>query len=68
MDHSSESKSSSLSEWAKLAEKESKGKKIEDLTWKSLEGIDVKALYTKEDTDKLAYTNYYDRVIFYIEK
>lgn len=57
MTNSYEPKTSSLSDWVKLAEKESKGKKLEDLTWKSLEGIDVKPLYTKEDTDKLKYTN-----------
>ena len=57
MPNSYEPKPSSLTDWLKLAEKESKGKKIADLTWKSLEGIDVKPLYTKEDTDKLKYTN-----------
>ncbi|KAJ1955546.1 hypothetical protein EC988_001822, partial [Linderina pennispora] len=39
------------SNWVKLATKECKGKDPEQtLTWKTLEGIDVKPLYTKEDT------------------
>ncbi|MDD4975249.1 MAG: methylmalonyl-CoA mutase [Bacteriovorax sp.] len=57
MASSYEPKTSSLSDWVKLAGIESKGKKVEDLSWKSLEGIDVKPLYTKEDTDKLKYAN-----------
>ncbi|MBC7538072.1 MAG: methylmalonyl-CoA mutase [Bacteriovorax sp.] len=57
MASSYEPKTSSLSDWVKLAGIESKGKNIEDLSWKSLEGIDVKPLYTKEDTDKLKYAN-----------
>lgn len=57
MGNSSEPNNSTLSDWLKLAEKESKGKKVEDLSWKSLEGITVKPLYTKEDIEKLKYTN-----------
>ncbi|KAJ1951283.1 putative methylmalonyl-CoA mutase, mitochondrial [Linderina macrospora] len=39
------------SNWVKLATKECKGKDPEQtLTWKTLEGIDVKPLYTKEDS------------------
>ncbi|OMH84612.1 Methylmalonyl-CoA mutase, mitochondrial [Zancudomyces culisetae] len=38
-------------EWAKLATKECKGKDPEKLlTWHTLEGIDVKPVYTAEDT------------------
>lgn len=40
-------------EWKKLVEKETKGKKPEDLIWNSPEGIQVKPLYTKADLDKL---------------
>jgi methylmalonyl-CoA mutase len=57
MTNSNRPQISSLSDWVKLAEKESKGKKLESLTWKSLEGIDVKPLYTKEDTDNLNFAN-----------
>ena len=39
--------------WAELEEKERRGKPLEDLTWKTLEGIDVKPLYTAEDTEGL---------------
>ena len=39
--------------WAELAEKELRGKPLEDLTWKTLEGIDVKPLYTEADTENL---------------
>ncbi len=57
MTKSYEPKISSLSDWTKLAEKELKGKKIEDLSWRSLEGINVKPLYTKEDLENLEFTN-----------
>ena len=40
-------------EWRALAEKELRGRPVEDLTWKTLEGIDVKPLYTEADTDGL---------------
>ena len=35
--------------WKKLAEKELRGRPIEDLTWKTLEGIDVQPVYTADD-------------------
>jgi hypothetical protein len=35
--------------WTAKATKEIRGKAIEDLTWKTPEGIDVKPLYVKED-------------------
>lgn len=57
MSNSYKPKTSSLSDWVKLVEIESKGKKREDLNWQSLEGIAVKPLYTKVDTDKLKYTD-----------
>ncbi|MCP3921005.1 MAG: methylmalonyl-CoA mutase [Desulfobacterales bacterium] len=38
-----------VSKWKELAEKELRGKPLEDLTWKTPEGIDVKPLYTAED-------------------
>ncbi|MBC7428442.1 MAG: methylmalonyl-CoA mutase, partial [Bacteriovorax sp.] len=50
-------KISSLEDWTKLATKESKGKSIEDLSWKSPEGITVKPLYTKSDLDRLKYSD-----------
>jgi methylmalonyl-CoA mutase len=57
MSNSYEPKTSVLSDWTTLAEKESKGKKIDSLIWKSPEGIDIKPLYTKVDTEKLKYTD-----------
>ena len=45
--------SKTLDDWAALAAKELKGKAPESLTWKTLEGIDVKPLYTEADTASL---------------
>jgi methylmalonyl-CoA mutase len=41
----------SKDDWRKLAEKELRGRALEDLTWHTLEGIDVSPLYTAEDLD-----------------
>ncbi|OAN72848.1 methylmalonyl-CoA mutase [Jannaschia sp. EhC01] len=41
--------------WRKLAEKELRGRDLADLTWHTLEGIDVKPLYTAADTEGLAH-------------
>ena len=40
-------------DWSKIAEKELKGRTLDDLTWQTLEGIEVKPLYTAEDTADL---------------
>jgi methylmalonyl-CoA mutase len=42
-----------LAEWAKLAAKENGGNPADALTWKTPEGIPVKALYTAEDLAEL---------------
>ncbi|MEM1064124.1 MAG: methylmalonyl-CoA mutase [Pseudomonadota bacterium] len=42
-----------MSDWKALAEKELRGRPLEDLTWETLEGIAVKPLYTAEDTADL---------------
>ncbi len=39
--------------WRELAEKELRGRPLDDLTWNTLEGIDVKPLYTAADTEGL---------------
>jgi methylmalonyl-CoA mutase len=39
--------------WRELAEKELRGRAPDDLTWKTLEGIDIAPLYTQEDTAAL---------------
>ncbi|WP_421701175.1 methylmalonyl-CoA mutase [Aliiroseovarius sp.] len=44
---------SDIKTWKELAEKELRGRPLEDLTWNTLEGIDVKPLYTAEDTAEL---------------
>ncbi len=40
-------------EWRRLAEKELRGRPLEDLTWKTLEGIEVEPLHTEEDLEGL---------------
>ncbi|KQI67874.1 methylmalonyl-CoA mutase [Loktanella sp. 3ANDIMAR09] len=44
---------SDKTEWEKIAEKELRGRSLDDLTWHTLEGIAVKPLYTAEDTADL---------------
>ncbi|WP_424944199.1 methylmalonyl-CoA mutase [Aliiroseovarius crassostreae] len=44
---------SDTAKWKELAEKELRGRALEDLTWDTLEGIEVKPLYTAEDTKDL---------------
>ncbi|CUH85877.1 methylmalonyl-CoA mutase [Thalassovita mediterranea] len=44
-------------DWRKLAEKELRGRPLEDLTWKTLEGIDIKPLYTAEDIKDLPHVS-----------
>ncbi|MEP2919395.1 MAG: methylmalonyl-CoA mutase [Sulfitobacter sp.] len=39
----------SKDDWRKLAEAELRGRPLDDLTWKTLEGLDVAPLYTAED-------------------
>ncbi|SLN64448.1 Methylmalonyl-CoA mutase [Roseovarius litorisediminis] len=36
-------------DWRSAAEKELRGRPLDDLTWKTLEGIEVQPLYTEED-------------------
>ena len=43
-------KKSSFNNWKKLANKEIKGRKLEDLVWLTPEGIRIKPLYTREDS------------------
>jgi methylmalonyl-CoA mutase len=39
--------------WKELAEKQLRGKTLDDLKWKTPEGIEVNPLYTKEDLENL---------------
>ena len=41
------------SKWSVIADKELRDKSAEDLTWKTLEGIEVSPLYTQEDLNNL---------------
>lgn len=43
--------------WQKAAERELKGGSVDDLTWQTPEGIDVKALYTAADLEGLELTD-----------
>ena len=43
--------------WRTAAEKELRGKSLEDLTWQTLEGIDINPLYTPEDVSGLGHMN-----------
>ena len=43
--------------WKALAEKELRGKTLDDLNWDTLEGIRVKPLYTQEDVEGLAHVD-----------
>ncbi|MCV2866488.1 methylmalonyl-CoA mutase [Defluviimonas sp. WL0075] len=45
----------SMQDWRALVGKELKGRTPEDLTWNTLEGIDVKPLYTEADTAGLGH-------------
>jgi methylmalonyl-CoA mutase len=46
-----------LQKWKELAEKQLRGKPIEDLNWATPEGITVKPLYTAEDLEGMAHVN-----------
>ena len=43
--------------WTELAEKQMKGKPVDNLRWMTPEGIEVKPLYTAEDLEGLEATN-----------
>ena len=47
-----------LKDWEAAVEKQTKGAGAESLVWHTPEGIDVKALYTAEDLEKLAAEGY----------
>lgn len=50
-------KKPTIADWEALATKQMKGKHPSELTWHTPEGIDIKPLYTKADTEHLAYTD-----------
>ncbi len=48
---------STVKEWQELAAKELRGRALEDLTWHTPEGIDVKPVYTADDLEGLGHMN-----------
>ena len=48
---------SNLSDWKKSAEKSAPNGKVDELGWKTPDGIHLKALYTSADTEGLQYAN-----------
>ncbi|MES9912527.1 MAG: methylmalonyl-CoA mutase [Candidatus Sedimenticola sp. 4PFRAG1] len=46
-----------VDDWNALAEKELRGRPLENLTWKTPEGIDVKPLYTADDLVSVSHTD-----------
>ncbi len=44
---------SGIDKWKELAEKELRGRPVDSLTWHTPEGIDIKPLFTEEDTQGL---------------
>lgn len=57
MSNTYEPKTSDVANWKSLAEKELKGKNLDTLNLKTLEGLSLKPLYTKLDVEKLKYAN-----------
>lgn len=47
-----------IEQWKNLAEKQMKGKSIDDLVWHTPEGIDIKALYTAADLEAIEADGY----------
>lgn len=43
----------SLAEWRAVASKELRGRSLDELDWHTLEGLKIKPIYSKEDTDQL---------------
>ena len=41
--------------WRSLAEAELRGRPLDDLTWKTLEGIEVQPIYTEEDLEDVTH-------------
>ncbi|GAA5317180.1 MAG: methylmalonyl-CoA mutase [Candidatus Pelagadaptatus aseana] len=46
-----------IADWEALATKQLKGKNPSELTWNTPEGIDIKPLYTKADTENLEFAD-----------
>jgi len=57
MTENDKSATPNLADWQALARKQMKGKSPDELTWHTLEGIDIKCLYTREDVLDLPFTD-----------
>ena len=44
-----------MNDWKSLAEKELRGRPLDDLNWETLEGITIKPHYSETDTADLAH-------------
>src|SRR5687767_7684308 len=55
VDHAAGFEPADLDRWKADADKELRGKPLDDLTWHTPEGIDVKPLYTEADIDGLGH-------------
>ncbi|MGH1373551.1 MAG: methylmalonyl-CoA mutase [Cellvibrionaceae bacterium] len=53
----SDTKKPTVEQWEALATKQTKGLTPEDLTWHTPEGINIKPLYTKADTENLEHAD-----------
>ncbi|MET0014237.1 MAG: methylmalonyl-CoA mutase [Sedimenticola sp.] len=52
-----DSSTPTIDDWSKQAEKELRGRPLEELTWNTPEGIDVKPLYTADDLASVTHTD-----------
>jgi methylmalonyl-CoA mutase len=50
-------KQADAKKWQELAGKELRGKSVDDLVWRSAEGIEIKPLYSAEDLEGLQYVD-----------
>lgn len=50
-------KKAQLKAWEELATKQMKGRHPDDMTWQTPEGVPIKVLYTKADTEKLEHND-----------
>ena len=65
IDYSVSSPSSSIKEWREMAEKEADCS-LDDLTWKTMEQIDVKPLYTADDAKSFEHLDFVPGVSPYL--
>lgn len=57
MPHANETPAAAFQTWKKLATQAAQPRSVDDLAWRSPEGLTLKPLYTKEDIQHLPFTN-----------